>query len=152
MIESTGFCLGGEGRASDGDYLGEGEVGYDEWGPIYGPIYDYWQSLGARDAGLYGPVEMYDQSIGNNPDGTYLVGPASFLADDNGASGDDANDLIIYFDPQGDNIYGTYTSLYGTGGTGGFGGLSGSDGGAAIFGSNYSVSGIINTNTIKGLW
>jgi hypothetical protein len=103
-------------------------------------------------AGLFGPVVSYDASIGNNPNGTYLNGPASFLLDDNGASGDDWNDYMIFFDGQGGNVYGVYTPLYGAGGSGGTGGLPGSDGGAAIAGSNYSVSGIINTNTIKGPW
>jgi hypothetical protein len=152
MIE---FCLGGEGTETYVDqyvvigYVYNEETGQDD------PIYELqtvggYVSLGARDAGLYGPVEMYDASIGYNPDGIYLTGQATFLADDNGASGDDANDLQIYFDPQGDNIYGTYTPLYGTGGTGGTGGAAGAAGGAAITGSNYSLSGIVNTNTIKG--
>lgn len=101
-------------------------------------------------AGLFGPVVSYDASFSNNPNGTYSTGPASFLLDDRGASGDDANDYMIYFDGQSGNVYGVYTPLYGAEGSGGTGGLSGASGGAAIAGSNYSVSGIVNTNTIKG--
>jgi hypothetical protein len=101
-------------------------------------------------AGLFGPVVSYDASYGNNPNGTYLNGPASFLLDDRGASGDDANDYMIFFDGQGGNVYGTYTALYGLGGSGGGGGLPGASGGAAIAGSNYTLSGTVSSNTIKG--
>jgi hypothetical protein len=108
-----------------------------------------YQNLGYYAAGLYGPVQMFDASIDleRSPNGTYLNGPASFLADDNGADRGDWNDLIVRF---GGNVYGVYTPLYGAGGSGGTGGLPGAAGGAAITGSNYSVSGIVNTNTIKG--
>ena len=57
---------------------------------------------------------------------------------------------MVYLDPQGGNISLTYTTLQGTNGLGGLEGTGGYAGGAAIIGSNYSVSGTINNNTLKG--
>ena len=150
------YQLGGEGTTTGTTGYGIIRYSYIRGGGS-SPVYGYYnipgpQSLGARDAGLYGPVEMYDVTIGY-PDGTYASAPASFLADDNYASGDDYNDLMVYFpniNVNNPDIYATYTPLYGTDGTDGTGGLTGAAGGAAIVGSNYSLGGIVNTNTIKG--
>ena len=154
------YQLGGEGATT-----GTTAYGIIRYSCIRGggcsPVYGNYhvpgpQSLGARDAGLYGPVEMYDVTIGGYPDAVYARPPAAFLADDKQTDPNrdrDYNDLMVYFpnkDVNNPDIYATYTPLYGTDGTDGTGGLTGAAGGSAIVGSNYSVSGIVNTNTIKG--
>jgi hypothetical protein len=109
-------------------------------------------TIGATNAGLYGPVEGYDLNVGGrgSANGIYIQGTSSIWADDNNANGDDANDLVWDLDYQGGNVYFVYTSIAGTNGLGGLGGTGGASGGAAISGNNYSVSGIINANTLKG--
>ena len=57
---------------------------------------------------------------------------------------------MIFLDSQGGNVYLGYVAMQGESGTTGTNGISGSVGGAAITGSNYSVSGIVNSNTLKG--
>jgi hypothetical protein len=57
---------------------------------------------------------------------------------------------MIFLDSQSGNVYLGYVAMQGESGTTGTDGLSGSVGGAAITGSNYSVSGTINSNTLKG--
>jgi len=99
-------------------------------------------STGSVNSGYYGPVEGYDVSIGNNPNGIHITGPASMYADDNGASGDDANDLMLFMSGQSGNVFLTYQSFDGSDGSPGQAGTSGSAGGAAVGGTNnYQITG-----------
>jgi len=94
-------------------------------------------------SGYYGPVESYDLNISEdlNPNGIYANG-SSMYVDDDGASGDDANDLILNFDGQNGNVFFIYTSFNGTDGEEGEQGAEGGLSGRAIFGTNtYEISG-----------
>ena len=126
--------------------------GFETWQYGGEEGFNFSGTISAKNAGYYGPVESYDVTIGNNPNGIYINGtPAnSLFADDNGAGGDDANDLMVFLDSQSGNVYLGYVAMQGESGTTGTSGLPGAAGGAAISGSNYSVSGTINNNTLKG--
>ena len=69
-------------------------------------------NLGTINAGTYGPVESYDVSISDNPNGIYRTSDANMYADDNGASGDDANDLMVFLGG-GTNVQLQYLSFLG---------------------------------------
>ena len=94
-------------------------------------------------SGYYGPVESYDLGIDvdSNPNGIYATG-SSMYVDDNGAAGDDADDLVLNFDGQNGNLFFIYTSFNGTDGEEGEQGAEGGLSGRAIFGTNtYEISG-----------
>jgi hypothetical protein len=94
-------------------------------------------------SGYYGPVESYDLniSVDSNPNGIYATGSSTYI-DDNGAAGDDADDLVLNFDEQNGNVFFIYTSFNGTDGEQGEQGTEGGLSGRAIFGTNtYEISG-----------
>jgi len=107
-------------------------------------------NLGAINAGIYGPVESYDVSIGNNPNGIYRTTNANMYADDNGASGDDANDLMVFLGG-GSNVQLVYLDFIGEVGTEGEEGEEGKLKGYAVGGANVTLSSTnVDTSTVKG--
>ena len=107
-------------------------------------------NLGAKNAGIYGPVESYDVSIGDNPNGIYRTTNANMYADDNGASGDDANDLMVFLGG-GSNVQLVYQSFAGDNGVGGEPGGPGKPKGSAIGGTNITlINTNVNTDNVKG--
>ena len=107
-------------------------------------------STGSAAAGVYGPVESYDISIGNNPNGIYKTSNANMYADDNGASGDDANDLMIFLGG-GTNVQLVYQSFTGSSGTVGSSGGAGKSKGSAVGGTNVTlISSNVTGDIVKG--
>jgi hypothetical protein len=107
-------------------------------------------NLGAINAGIYGPVESYDVSIGNNPNGIYRTTNANMYADDNGASGDDANDLMVFLGG-GSNVQLVYLDFLGEFGEEGEDGEEGKLKGYAVGGANVTLSSTnVDTSTVKG--
>lgn len=113
-------------------------------------------NLGAISAGTYGPVESYDTSYkptgGNNhdPNGIYRTTNANMYADDFGASGDDADDLMIFLGG-GSNVQLQYLEFLGEFGEEGQEGEEGGLRGYAVGGSGITlVNNNINESTIKG--